>query len=155
MESVVDKSRKSWLFSAELSSSLQRIIKKVVTSSLCSIMITKAVVDSQDFIAFVIELVRTEIGHQLDSRSKRDERCHRYVEESGSMRTRLTWSSEGPPKDTLDDNDKINWRAYCTSGSDELPLSSQKELFVKDQVPQNTKKRRKVSKNRWMFLNSS
>lgn len=155
MKSLIDNSVGSWLTSKEISTSLRKIVSEIVTSSSCLMKVLGTVVDSRNLIVPLSELVNKKIGKQLDSRSKRDKRCHQYVESLGNIKARSTGLKAGPPTDIYNIDIKTNWRIYSTNGSEVLPRSSHNELPVKEQVQKSTIQTRKVWKVRQISLDSN
>lgn len=81
-----------------------------------------------------------KLGKQLKSRSIRDDRFLQYLGTLGSMRAQLAGSINGLPTDIFKDNDKKNRRACATNVSELIRRLSYKDILVKDQVQNSTKR---------------
>lgn len=110
----------------------------VITYS-CVMKVAEGVVDSRDLIIPVAEFVKKAFGRQLESRPRRDERCRQCMKTLGSMSTRSTGSSNGPPTNISDNDDKKKRRTYSTNESEVLRRLSQYELLVEDEILKGTK----------------
>lgn len=126
MKALVENVVKSWLNFAELSTNLRKMIEEVITLGPHMMDFTGVVVDSEDLLAPVIELVKTEMDRQLEAKTQRDERYRRYVETTESIRARSNNRSERPPTHISDDDDKSNWWAYSTNEYEGLLPSTHK-----------------------------